>query len=89
LLVQVGAAVWAVHFGYTNFGDLSFDLIVDALNDQHAELIGLVETDLSRPIMANRDLGPPTHTHTHTHTLSLRSRYRSIFLHSIPLYFCS
>jgi hypothetical protein len=82
LLVQVGAAVWAVHFGYTNFGDLSFDLIVDALNDQHAELIGLVETDLSRPIMANRDLGPPTHTHTHTHT-------HYLFAPAIVPYFCT
>jgi hypothetical protein len=52
----IRAAVWAVHFGYDNFGQNSFDRIITRLSETSANVIGLVETDLARIFNGNWDL---------------------------------
>jgi len=47
--------MWAIHFGYDNFGWISADAMTKVIKDSGANVIGLVETDCSRSFLGNRD----------------------------------
>lgn len=95
--VDIRAAVWAVHFGYDNFGRNSFDRIVSRLRESRANIVGLVETDLARIFNGNWDLvdylqhrmgwfadyGPGTLNNTWG--CSLLSRFPIIEVHRVNL----
>eukprot|EP01128_Nolandella_sp_AFSM9_P001353 TRINITY_DN1147_c0_g1_i1.p1 TRINITY_DN1147_c0_g1~~TRINITY_DN1147_c0_g1_i1.p1 ORF type:complete len:673 (-),score=139.06 TRINITY_DN1147_c0_g1_i1:162-2135(-) len=52
----VRGAVWAIRFGYNNFGWPNFRRVRDKLIESKANVIGLVETDTTRPFNGNRDV---------------------------------
>ncbi len=53
---QVRSMIWAVHFGYDNFGRSSFDAIERVIRDNNVNVVGLLESDLSRPFTDNWDV---------------------------------
>lgn len=52
---QVRAMIWAVHFGYNNHGENSFDSIERVVRENNVNVIGLLESDLARPFNDNWD----------------------------------
>eukprot|EP00013_Stygamoeba_regulata_P000832 CAMPEP_0177638642 /NCGR_PEP_ID=MMETSP0447-20121125/5601_1 /TAXON_ID=0 /ORGANISM="Stygamoeba regulata, Strain BSH-02190019" /LENGTH=753 /DNA_ID=CAMNT_0019140625 /DNA_START=212 /DNA_END=2470 /DNA_ORIENTATION=+ len=73
------AMIWTIHFGYDNYGEGNFDMVLDMIHRVgRPEIIGLLETDLTRLFTGNRDLmeylseslhyyedyGPPTRDNT-------------------------
>lgn len=53
---SVRGMVWAVHFGYDNFGRNSFEDIERIIRDANVNVVGLLESDLARPFNENWDL---------------------------------
>ncbi|EGC38038.1 hypothetical protein DICPUDRAFT_53556 [Dictyostelium purpureum] len=53
---EIKSMIWTIHFGYDNFGRNSFPNITDAIKEQGVNVIGLLESDLSRVMTSNRDL---------------------------------
>jgi len=47
---------WAIRFGYDNLGWTNFVDVENYIRDVGANVIGLVETDITRPFNGNRDL---------------------------------
>jgi endonuclease/exonuclease/phosphatase family metal-dependent hydrolase len=72
------AMIWTIHFAYDNNGWPSFERIASLINNTEADVIGLLETDASRPFLHNHDIamwleerlglyadfGPATRDHT-------------------------
>lgn len=52
----ISGAIWAIRFGYDNFGWPNFFDVARKIKEVGANTIGLVETDIYRPINGNRDL---------------------------------
>ncbi|EIW84131.1 hypothetical protein CONPUDRAFT_119753 [Coniophora puteana RWD-64-598 SS2] len=50
------AGIWTVHFGIDNHGHDSQRLIRDIIGDMKVDVMGLLESDLHRPVYGNRDL---------------------------------
>ncbi|KAI0259848.1 Frag1/DRAM/Sfk1 family-domain-containing protein [Gloeopeniophorella convolvens] len=50
------AGIWTVHFGIDNAGRDSQHGIAALLRDMDLDVVGLLETDLHRPVFGNRDL---------------------------------
>eukprot|EP00760_Papus_ankaliazontas_P005012 PhM_4_TR12335/c0_g1_i1/m.10229 len=53
---KLRAAIWTIHYGMDNYGTDSFPRIVEQLQTTEATVIGMLETDLSRPVNGNRDI---------------------------------
>jgi endonuclease/exonuclease/phosphatase family metal-dependent hydrolase len=53
---QIRTLAWAIHFGYDNNGRMSLTGLADVMTKSGATVIGLVETDSHRTVMANRDV---------------------------------
>jgi len=53
---EIKALVWAVHFGYTNFGRVNIPALADVIKEGKANVIGMVETDCTRTWIGNRDV---------------------------------
>ncbi len=53
---QIRSMIWAVHFGYDNFGRNSFDEIEYVIRKNNVNVIGLLESDLTRPFTDNWDV---------------------------------
>eukprot|EP00118_Oscarella_pearsei_P012108 m.86124 g.86124 ORF g.86124 m.86124 type:complete len:758 (+) comp36491_c0_seq1:34-2307(+) len=72
------AMIWTIHFLYDNQGWPSFERAAQLIQDSGADVVGLLETDASRPFLHNHDLtmwleerlgmyadfGPATRKHT-------------------------
>jgi hypothetical protein len=52
----LNAGIWAVHFGIGNEGRDSQRNMRDLFRDMDLDLVGLLETDLHRPVFGSRDL---------------------------------
>ena len=50
------AAMWTVHFGFDNYGWSNFERAAILLKNTDASVIGLVESDCSRPYLGSTDL---------------------------------
>ncbi|VDC06862.1 unnamed protein product [Peniophora sp. CBMAI 1063] len=50
------AGIWTVHFGLDDAGRDSQRRMRDLIGDMQLEVVGLLETDLHRPVYGNRDL---------------------------------
>ncbi|KAI0313182.1 hypothetical protein OF83DRAFT_1142578, partial [Amylostereum chailletii] len=50
------AGIWTVHFGLDNEGRDSQRRITNLVRDMELDVVGLLETDLQRPVFGNRDL---------------------------------
>jgi len=48
--------VWAVHFGYDNYGRTNIPALAQTIKESGANVVGLVESDCSRTWIGNRDL---------------------------------
>jgi endonuclease/exonuclease/phosphatase family metal-dependent hydrolase len=49
--------IWTIHFGYDNTGENNFDQVLNLINREgRPEVIGLLESDISRIFTGNRDL---------------------------------
>ncbi len=53
---QIRSMIWAVHFGYDNFGRSSLESIEEVIRSNNVNVIGLLESDLSRPFTDNWDV---------------------------------
>jgi hypothetical protein len=53
---EIRSMIWAVHFGYDNFGRNSFDQIEAIIRSNKVNVIGLLESDLTRPFTDNWDV---------------------------------
>ncbi|KAF2077531.1 hypothetical protein CYY_001149 [Polysphondylium violaceum] len=53
---EIKSMIWTIHFGYDNFGRNSFPNVTEAIRSHGANVIGILESDLSRVMTANRDL---------------------------------
>ncbi|EAL69800.1 hypothetical protein DDB_G0275039 [Dictyostelium discoideum AX4] len=53
---DIKSMIWTIHFGYDNFGRNSFPNVTKVIKDHGANIIGLLESDLSRVMTSNRDL---------------------------------
>lgn len=53
---QIRSMIWAVHFGYDNFGRNSFEDIEHIIRSNNVNVIGLLESDLTRPFTDNWDI---------------------------------
>ena len=52
----IRSVIWTIHFGYDNNGGISFGQIERKLRERDVNVIGLLESDLSRIMTSNRDL---------------------------------
>ncbi|KAI0926280.1 hypothetical protein AcW1_008492 [Taiwanofungus camphoratus] len=52
----IRAGIWTVHFGIDNEGRDSQRRMRDLIKDMELDVVGLLETDLHRPVFGNRDL---------------------------------
>ncbi|KAH9018476.1 Frag1/DRAM/Sfk1 family-domain-containing protein [Lactarius pseudohatsudake] len=52
----LNAGIWAVHFGIDNAGRDSQRGMRDLFRDMDLDIVGLLETDLHRPVFGSRDL---------------------------------
>ena len=57
--------IWAIRFGYYNFGWVNFADVADKIKEVGANTIGLVESDSMRPFNGNRDLVEYLEEHLH------------------------
>lgn len=47
--------IWNIHFGYDNFGRNNFEDVAEAIRERDINVVGLLESDLTRIITGNRD----------------------------------
>jgi len=52
---ELRAMIWAIHFGYDNFGRSNVQALADTMKSKAVNIIGLVETDCERTYMGNHD----------------------------------
>eukprot|EP00662_Eupelagonemidae_sp_cell21_P034009 gene34009-52851_t len=52
---RLRAGIWTIHYGYDERGNDNYDGLVSLLNRTETNVIGLLETDISRIVTANRD----------------------------------
>eukprot|EP01126_Amoeba_proteus_P029655 TRINITY_DN2928_c0_g2_i14.p1 TRINITY_DN2928_c0_g2~~TRINITY_DN2928_c0_g2_i14.p1 ORF type:complete len:431 (-),score=77.53 TRINITY_DN2928_c0_g2_i14:118-1410(-) len=62
---SIKAMVWAVRFGYNNFGWPNFEDVGKQIQTLQANVISLVETDTMRPFNGNHDLVEHLQNHLH------------------------
>ncbi|KAI9462145.1 Frag1/DRAM/Sfk1 family-domain-containing protein [Russula earlei] len=64
----LNAGIWAVHFGIDNAGRDSQHAMRDLFRDLDLDVVGLLETDLHRPVFGRQgsymDIGPGPNKHT-------------------------
>jgi hypothetical protein len=48
--------IWNIHFGYDNFARNNFKEVGKAIRERNVNVLGVLESDLSRIITANRDI---------------------------------
>jgi len=48
--------IWAIRFGYNNFGWPNFKDVANKIREVRANVVGLVESDTLRPFTGNRDI---------------------------------
>eukprot|EP01133_Synstelium_polycarpum_P014910 gene14910-17630_t len=65
---EIKSMIWTIHFGYDNYGRNSFSNITSAIRDHGVNVIGLLESDLSRVMTANRDLVEWLASELHMHS---------------------
>eukprot|EP01132_Coremiostelium_polycephalum_P000392 gene392-494_t len=65
---EIKSMIWTIHFGYDNFGRNSFSNITEAIASHGANVIGLLESDLSRVMTSNRDLLEYLASELHMHS---------------------
>ncbi|EFA85788.1 putative transmembrane protein [Heterostelium album PN500] len=65
---EIKSMIWTIHFGYDNYGRNSFPNITDAIRSHGANVIGLLESDLSRIMTSNRDLVEWLASELHMHS---------------------
>eukprot|EP01116_Phalansterium_solitarium_P016235 TRINITY_DN3731_c0_g1_i1.p1 TRINITY_DN3731_c0_g1~~TRINITY_DN3731_c0_g1_i1.p1 ORF type:complete len:918 (+),score=269.31 TRINITY_DN3731_c0_g1_i1:101-2854(+) len=65
---EIKPMIWAIHFGYDNFGAPSIDGLAHTMETSGANIIGIVETDGARIFLENNDfteyLGGALHFNT-------------------------
>ena len=52
----VRGMIWAVHFGYDNFGANNFEMVERVIRETDANVVGLLESDLARSFNHNWDM---------------------------------
>jgi hypothetical protein len=52
----INGMIWNIHFGYDNFGRNNFYGVADAIRERQINVLGLLESDTTRPITANFDV---------------------------------
>lgn len=52
----INGMIWNIHFGYDNFGRNNFYGIADAIRQRKINVLGILESDTTRPITANIDV---------------------------------
>jgi len=52
----INGMIWNIHFGYDNFGRNNFEDVAAAVKERNINVLGLLESDLSRIITGNRDV---------------------------------
>eukprot|EP00698_Gefionella_okellyi_P013884 TRINITY_DN3838_c0_g1_i1.p1 TRINITY_DN3838_c0_g1~~TRINITY_DN3838_c0_g1_i1.p1 ORF type:complete len:993 (+),score=257.64 TRINITY_DN3838_c0_g1_i1:46-3024(+) len=76
--MEFNAMIWTIHFGYDNDGVLNYKKVEDTIRSRNPQIVGLLESDLSRLFLGSRDLveyladklqmysdfGPPTRDNT-------------------------
>ncbi|EGG17599.1 putative transmembrane protein [Cavenderia fasciculata] len=65
---EIKSMIWTIHFGYDNYGRNSFPNITQAIASHGANVIGLLESDLSRVMTGNRDLVEYLASELHMHS---------------------
>lgn len=66
--------IWAIRFGYNNFGWVNFPDVANKIKEIGANTIGLVESDSMRPFNGNRDLVEYLEEHLHMYaSMTLRA----------------
>eukprot|EP01130_Rhizamoeba_saxonica_P018679 TRINITY_DN9428_c0_g1_i1.p1 TRINITY_DN9428_c0_g1~~TRINITY_DN9428_c0_g1_i1.p1 ORF type:complete len:631 (+),score=77.57 TRINITY_DN9428_c0_g1_i1:66-1895(+) len=53
---HIRGMIWAIHFGYDNHARYNFYEVKEMIQNVGANVVSLVETDLSRPFNGNRDI---------------------------------
>jgi len=52
----INGMIWNIHFGYDNWGRNNFYGVAEAIRERNINVLGLLESDTTRPIMANIDI---------------------------------
>eukprot|EP01126_Amoeba_proteus_P036592 TRINITY_DN3736_c0_g1_i20.p1 TRINITY_DN3736_c0_g1~~TRINITY_DN3736_c0_g1_i20.p1 ORF type:complete len:636 (+),score=110.02 TRINITY_DN3736_c0_g1_i20:266-2173(+) len=60
--------IWAIRFGYNNFGSVNFVDVAEKIKEVGANTIGLVESDALRPFTGNRDIVEYLEEHLHMYS---------------------
>jgi len=60
--------IWAIRFGYNNFGWPNFKDVARKIKEVKSNLVGLVETDTLRPFTGNRDIVEFLQEHLHMYS---------------------
>eukprot|EP01113_Clastostelium_recurvatum_P033923 TRINITY_DN4543_c1_g1_i1.p1 TRINITY_DN4543_c1_g1~~TRINITY_DN4543_c1_g1_i1.p1 ORF type:complete len:688 (+),score=114.24 TRINITY_DN4543_c1_g1_i1:43-2106(+) len=53
--LSIKAMVWNIHFGYDHYGRVNFERVARAIEQEQINVLGIMESDLTRMFMANRD----------------------------------
>jgi len=52
----INGMIWNIHFGYDNFGRNNFQGVADAIRERNINVLGILESDTTRPVSANLDV---------------------------------
>jgi hypothetical protein len=52
----INGMIWNIHFGYDNFGRNNFYGVAEAIRQRKINVLGILESDTTRPITANIDV---------------------------------
>eukprot|EP01112_Ceratiomyxa_fruticulosa_P015782 TRINITY_DN4691_c0_g2_i1.p1 TRINITY_DN4691_c0_g2~~TRINITY_DN4691_c0_g2_i1.p1 ORF type:complete len:702 (-),score=106.65 TRINITY_DN4691_c0_g2_i1:3-2108(-) len=52
---QIKAMVWNIHFGYDHYGRSNFERVADSIRREKINVLGIMESDLTRLFTSNRD----------------------------------
>jgi hypothetical protein len=52
----INGMIWNIHFGYDNFGRNNFHGVADAIRERNINVLGILESDTTRPVSANLDV---------------------------------
>jgi len=53
---EINAMIWNIHFGYDNFGRNNFEDVAAAVKERKINVLGILESDMSRIITGGRDM---------------------------------